>query len=116
MGVEMSCVPVAEAYCTSVARFVTKHTVAKDPTLATFLGMQGEANRRKLAETFLRPTTWKFYCDNISTTNCTADDGIAVRAPESPEEDKRMFAAGLYTGHFRATEQNMCDTNPNCTG
>lgn len=97
--------------------FMTKFTAVEDPTLDSYMGLQGEENRRKLAETFLRPTTWKDYCELLSTNNCSTDDGVAKRAPSSEDEHSRMFVDGLYTGHFRATEKNDCDLNPtNCTG
>ena len=81
-------------------------------------GVLGEKNRQKLAETFLTPTTWKYYCESISDNNCTSnDDGVAVRAPESDGEDGRFFADGLYTGYFRMTDKNNCTLNPKtCTG
>ena len=97
--------------------FVTKFTALEDPTLTTYLGMQGEDNRRKLAETFLRPTTWQEYCEQVSLDQCGTDDGVAHRAPKDETEYDRMFVEGLYTGHFRATDSNDCDKNPiNCTG
>ena len=81
------------------------------------LGIAGEANRRKLAETFLRPTTWKDYCDLVSPNNCTTSDDVAQHAPTDEADYERMFVAGSYTGHFRATEENDCDTHPDtCTG
>jgi len=40
-----------------------------------------------------------------------------VRPPNNDNENDRFFVEGLYTGHFRKTPQNDCDTNPNnCTG
>jgi len=97
--------------------FVPQFTAAKDPSLLTYLGLQGEENRRKLAETFLRPTKWKDYCDTISPTNCRTADAVAKRAPENENEYSRMFVSGLYTGYFRETEKNDCDLHPtNCTG
>lgn len=97
--------------------FIPKFTAQRDPTLLTYLGMQGEQNRQKLAETFLRPTTWKDYCTLVSKDNCTTPDETAQRAPESPEEHNHMFVADLYTGHFRATDKNNCTANPTtCSG
>ena len=97
--------------------FVTKYTAVKDPTLVSYLGLQGEANRRKLAETFLRPTTWKEYCDEVNPTQCQLPDGVALRAPGDEAENDRMFVDGVYIGHFRKTAENDCDLYPNnCTG
>lgn len=96
--------------------FITKFAALQDPTLDSYIGLQGEENRRKLAETFKRPTTWKEYCTQVSPNNCTTDDGVSVRAPQTLEEEGRMFVERLYTGHFRATEKNDCNTTQNCTG
>ena len=96
---------------------VTKFTAQQDPTVLNLLGIAGDANRRKLAETFLRPTTWKDYCDLVSPNNCTTPDDVAQSAPTSEEDYERMFVDGSYTGHFRATDDNDCDANPDtCTG
>ncbi|CAB9518445.1 Gamma-aminobutyric acid (GABA) B receptor [Seminavis robusta] len=96
--------------------FVTKFTAETDPTVLNLLGIAGEENRRKLAETFLRPTTWGEYCNLVSNTTCATPDGVAQRAPTEEEVD-RMHVPGLYTGYFRATEENDCDTYPDtCTG
>jgi len=96
--------------------FIPKLLAEKDPTLMSYFGMQGEKNRRKLAETFKRPTTWKDYCNIVSLDNCTTNDGIASRYPNN-EEESLYFLDGLYKGYFRATEKNDCDANPdNCTG
>lgn len=95
--------------------FITQFTIEKDPSLLSHYGLGGEENRRKLAEAFKRPTTWKEYCDIISNNGCATDDEVAKRAP-TQEEEKKYFVEGLYTGYFRSTEKNDCDTNPNCTG
>lgn len=87
------------------AWFMPRVTAEKDPSLLNYLGMQGEENRRKLAETFLRPTTWRDYCHEVSLNNCTSNDGVAKRYPEEHEED-RMHVEGMYTGHFRKTDKN----------
>ena len=97
--------------------YIPKFTGERDPTLMSFMGLQGEQNRRKLAETFLRPTHWKDYCDLVSLTNCKTDDGVASRAPATESEETSYYAEGLYGGHFRATEKNDCDLNPTtCSG
>lgn len=97
--------------------FITKFTALADPTLDSFLGLMGEDNRRKLAETFFRPTSWQDYCTLVSNSSCTIPDTFAQRAPQTTVEQEQFFADGLYTGHFRATGDNDCDANPtNCTG
>jgi len=97
--------------------FTPKFTGQRDPSILNYLGLQGEENRRKLADMFLRPTTWKDYCDEVSTSNCTAPDEVASRGPRDASEEERMFVEGIYTGHFRKTDENDCDRNPhNCTG
>ena len=59
---------------------------------------------------------FKDYCDLVSPNNCTEPDDAAQRAPNE-EELHRYYVADVYTGHFRATEENDCDLNPtNCTG
>lgn len=94
-----------------------RFTGQRDPTLFHYLGIQGEVNRRKLAETFLRPTSWKDYCELASPTNCTLPTSTALRPPADEIEGARYFVEGLYTGFFRKTEQNNCDEHPtNCTG
>ena len=78
--------------------------------------MTGEENRRKMANTFLRPTTWKDYCEIVSSNNCIISDDTATRPPEDETEGSKYFVSGLYKGHFRKTFKNNCDQNPNCTG
>lgn len=97
--------------------FIPKFTGEKDLTLFTYMGLQGEENRRKLAEMFLRPTSWKDYCLFVSSDGCATPDNVTARAPADASEESRMFVEGLYTGHFRKTEQNDCEINPTtCTG
>jgi hypothetical protein len=97
---------------------VTKFTVEKDPSLSSYVGLQGDEHRKKLAETFLRPTTWWQYCNEVSIDGCATDDGIASRPPAAADgENDRMFVEVLYTGHFRATDKNDCvKHNATCTG
>ena len=95
--------------------FIPKFTGLQDPTVMNYMGLQGEENRRKLA--FLRPATWKQYCDQVSTNNCSENDGIAAWPLQNESEYERMFVQGLYTGQFRATDKNDCSLNLlNCTG
>jgi len=96
--------------------YIPKFTADRNPSLLTFTGYQG--NRKKLAETFLRPTTWKEYCRIYSPTGCWGGtDKVAKRAPIFPEENKKMFVEGVYTGHFHTTKKNNCTQYPDtCTG
>jgi hypothetical protein len=98
--------------------FVPLFTAQRDPSLLSYFGMVGEENRQKLADRFLRPTTWATYCREVSVDNCSTPDNVATRAPlEDGSEDNRYFADGLYTGYFRKTEENDCIKWPkNCTG
>ena len=97
---------------------IMDHSVRNDSSLATHYGLRGEENRRKMAETFKRPTTWHDYCTIVSLSNCTVEDDVAKRPPAGDgSEDNKYFSLGLYTGHFRATEKNDCGANPTtCTG
>ncbi|GKY92670.1 hypothetical protein MPSEU_000237000 [Mayamaea pseudoterrestris] len=96
--------------------FVPKFTGEKDPSLLSYLGIQGQDNRRKLAETFKRPTSWADYCRIVSSDGCMTPNNVAKRPPRI-EERQMYHSPGVYTGHFRATEKNDCDKWPlNCTG
>jgi hypothetical protein len=107
-----------DVHVSSEVNFLKNNTGwEQDPSLFSYLGLQGEENRRKLAELFLRPTTWKDYCEQVSPTRCLVPDQVAAQGPQDEWENDRMFVQGLYTGHFRKTEENDCDKYPlNCTG
>ena len=92
--------------------FITKFTATLDPTLDSYLGLMGETNRQKLAETFKRPTSCYDYCNEVSSNNCTSPDSTAQRPPETTEENDQFFSEGNYIGHFRYTDYNDCDANP----
>jgi len=97
--------------------YVPRFTVERDSSVLSYLGLAGEENRHKLAKRFLRPTTWKDYCIDVSPSNCTIPDEYAQRPPLDDSEKNRMHVEGLYTGYFRSTAQNDCETYPqNCTG
>ena len=97
--------------------FIPQRTGLHDPTILTYLGLQGQENRRKLAEMFLWPTTFADYCSQVSNSTCTEDDGTASRPPVDESEGERYFVEGVYTGHFRNTDMNDCDLNPTtCVG
>lgn len=97
--------------------YATSLTVKNDPSLASYLGFQGEENRQKLADTFLRPATWLEYCENVSNSSCEISDNTAKRPPQNESEYHRYFVPDLYTGHFHKTERNNCVKYPeNCTG
>ena len=85
--------------------------------MLSYIGLQGENNRKKLAERFKRPTTWEDYCNEVSPDHCATPNEVAQRPPLEDDEKDHMFVQDLYTGHFRATEKNNCTANPtNCTG
>jgi len=100
--------------------YLPRFVVAQDPSLATYLGLRGEENRRRLAETFLRPTTWLDYCNEVSETNCVVPDEVAQRAPTLAEIEEgtsnKYRLEGAYTGYFRKTPQNDCSNSTACTG
>ena len=95
--------------------YIPLHTAEQYPGLISYNGLTGQ--REKLASIFNRPTSWGDYCDFYSPTNCTKDDGVAVRSPADEDEKGKYFHDGLYTGFFRPTEKNDCSLNPDtCTG
>lgn len=95
---------------------VTKFTLEKDQSLATYIGMKGEANRKKLADLFKRPIAFKEYC-GLSASRCSESDNVASRPPNSDgSEDEKYFIEGVYWGHFLDTDENDCEKNPACTG
>ena len=93
-------------------------TLQKHPQFGSYLGFVGEANRKKAAETFKRPTTWGDYCAQESLTFCAEPDNYASRPPRN-EAESTMYYAGwdVYKGYFRKTEENNCEAHPDtCTG
>jgi hypothetical protein len=99
------------------AWYMTKFTAEEYPEFVSYHGMLQPDSRQKLAKAFKRPTTWGDYCQLVSSNNCTKPDEVALRAPADADEQDRMFVQGVYTGHFRYTEQNNCTlNNETCTG
>eukprot|EP00934_Nitzschia_sp_Nitz4_P001546 Nitzschia sp. Nitz4//scaffold248_size28759//20159//24979//NITZ4_008111-RA/size28759-snap-gene-0.11-mRNA-1//-1//CDS//3329543998//1546//frame0 len=97
--------------------WIPRFTAERDPSLGSYLGLAGEKNRQKLADTFKWPTSWKLYCDAISSNGCATADGVATRAPVNEDEANSFYTEGLYIGHFRDTSSNDCASFPgNCTG
>ena len=106
--------------------YVPKFTAERHYTLLSHFGMKEGSElekRRRMAELFLRPRTWGFFCQMVSPDNCATpyydEEGklIAARAPQDDSEKGSYFSSGLYHGHFSASEENDCDANPtNCTG
>ena len=95
--------------------YVPKFTVEQDPSLISYFGLRGD--RRKMAETFKTPITWKQYCQDYS--DCDASDEVAKRPPirNSTDEESSYYIEGLYTGFFVQLEENNCDINPDtCKG
>jgi len=96
--------------------FLPISTAQDYPQLTSFLGYQGESNRRLLADLFKRPTTWKEYCDDRSPTKCSSPDGVAFRYPPNDEEGQRYFLEGQFIGHFENTRESDCARTLDCTG
>lgn len=112
--------------------YIPLQTVLHDGSLLHWTGLVGEENRQKLAETFKRPLSFQEYCEEISATNCTVPDDVAIRYPKHlanwsitelyskhwyEEELWRYFVPDAYTGYFRYTDANNCTLNPKtCTG
>jgi hypothetical protein len=86
----------------------------QDPSLTSWHGLQ---DRKKMAKTFKRPTTWLDYCKEVSPNDCAVANEVATRSPQTPDEEASYFLTGLYQGHFRATDKNNCTKYPDtCTG
>jgi len=97
--------------------YIPFFTVMRDLSLLHFIGLQGEENRRKLAERFLTPTTFLMYCTTISISNCTITDDIVTRPPLDELEGQQFHVPGVYSGHFRKADSNDCEKNPTtCVG
>ena len=98
--------------------FVPKYLVEQDPSLAHWLGLSGEANRRKVAELFRVPTTYGQFCSEIVPHNCTVPTLFASRPPNDEAEASSYFVAGgVFNGYFRFSPENDCDANPTtCVG
>jgi hypothetical protein len=86
----------------------------QDPSLTSWHGLR---DRKKMASLFKRPTTWLEYCQEVSPNDCAVANKVAMRSPLTPDEEASYFLAGLYQGHFRATDKNNCTKYPDtCTG
>lgn len=106
--------------------YLPKYTAKRDPTLLSYFGLEAgndTIKRRKVAETFLRPQTWMYFCEEMTSDNCTSPyyDGegrlIVARPPANKSEAVKYFLLGSYHGHFNATDENDCDKHPEtCTG
>mmetsp|Transcript_17527 Transcript_17527/g.31830 ORF Transcript_17527/g.31830 Transcript_17527/m.31830 type:complete len:437 (-) Transcript_17527:1877-3187(-) len=107
--------------------YIPYYTAERDPILLSYFGLavgNDTTKRRKIAETFLRPQTWGFFCEKITSDNCTHPpyyDGegrlIAVGPPSDKSEAVRYFLPDSFHGHFNATDENNCDKYPQtCTG
>jgi 7 transmembrane sweet-taste receptor of 3 GCPR len=94
--------------------------------LLSYIGLQGEKNRQKLADTFLRPTTWRQYCLEVSNTTCQQPDEVAIRPPRGlyavegdddyDEEADSYFTQDLFAGYFRKTDRNFGNATHPATG
>ncbi|CAJ1928735.1 unnamed protein product [Cylindrotheca closterium] len=91
---------------------IPKKTAGEFPSLSLFYGLQGDQNRRVLAEMFKKPTSWVDYCETVSLNNCSAPDSTAARYP-AQDEKLLYFLEGSYTGYFLATDKNNCVASDN---
>ena len=96
--------------------FIPKFTAERDPSLLSYIGLQGEKNRQKLVDTFLRPTTWNDYCKEVAGDNCTTPNNVTMRAPIDEDEGNVYFAQDLYTGYFRKTNESFGNETHSGTG
>ncbi|KAL3941189.1 MAG: hypothetical protein SGBAC_004421, partial [Bacillariaceae sp.] len=110
-----------------VSWYIPKRTAKKYPFMGNYLGLSD--NRELLAEIFHRPVSWRDYCHQVSATNCSEPDEVALRYPETEELGNKYFCSGVYIGHFRPTDKNNCtivdanatsitaiESNLTCTG
>ncbi len=102
----------------NIGYYISLYTAQKYPSLMSYIGLQGEDNRKKLASIFKTPTTWLYYCEHISDNNCTSDggDGVAIKYPTETKHKGSYYVEGLYNGYFRVAESNNCTSNPDCVG
>lgn len=98
--------------------FLPKYLAAQDPSLTHWLGLTGEANRRRVAETFKVPTTFGQFCTEIVPHNCTVPTLFTSRPPRDDAEATKYYVpGGVFQGYFRMTPENDCDANPTtCVG
>ena len=100
--------------------YIPLFTAEQDLSLTSFRGLQGEANREKVANTFKDPTNWADFCDYVDPNNCTVTSSnwtTAARYPENEEEKSSYFVPDLYKGYFRTTDKGNCTKNPQqCKG
>ena len=100
-----------------ISWFLPKFAIVQDPSLASYVGLQGAHNREKLAKTFGRPTSWIEYCTRISPINCSKPDEFAFFYPHNEAEQGMYFVSGAYTGYFEK-RTSSCNSlvSHNCTG
>ncbi len=97
--------------------YIPARTMQQFPQFSIWYGLSGEANRKLLAETFLRPLSWLEYCEQVSASKCQEASSIAARFPEPSEVDIYFQEDGLYVGYFTESGANNCTMYPtNCTG
>lgn len=100
--------PTSNGMINRLGFYVPAFTATKHPELSSIFGLSGEQNRKKLAETFLTPTTWQEYCEMF---DCSSNQTtIALRSPIRNDEKGRYFVPGLFEGYFR----NMAEMGIDC--
>lgn len=102
--------PSANGLIGRLGIYLPRKTVQEFPEFSIWFGLAGDENRRRLAEIFLRPISWKEYCDTVDPTNCQE------RYPAGDEEGL-YYEEGLFEGYFSAGGSNNCTQNPDtCAG
>ena len=97
--------------------YVPLSTINEHPEFASYHGYIGEENRKKVASSFLQPTTWEQFCTEVITEEeCNSNNNTMVtRMPQTESEKGSYFSYPDYYGHFRETENTKCTTDTNNT-
>ena len=95
--------------------YIPAHTIRKEPSFASYIGLQGEDKRELLANFFKQPTKWSDYC-SLAESNCEEGDEIAARNPTTEKEGGSYFVSGTFKGYFKKHNNPNCAIDPTCTG
>ena len=96
---------------------IPKYTGDKDSSLLSYFGLMGEENREKLADRFLRPTSWQDYCNEVSNSSCVGglDDAaslgqmpvdVALRATVEDDHPQRRIGVAAIAERFHRPAAN----------
>ena len=111
--------PVHNGIVYRAGHYIPRFTLEANPQFASFYGLIGKANEQKIASTFLKPTTWKEYCEEVITSaEClSGNDTYAWRLPKNEFEEQKYFDfEGGFIGYFRETSSSNCDNSNDCHG